>query len=158
MTEPEIVEQHGVPTAVVRATVPVAQLPNVFDRSFPTLFRALQEQGVRPASAAFALYHGQPGDTVDLEVGFVTGREVHPDGDVASSSLPAGSVARLVHVGGYDSLGDSWERLKSWIEGQGLAPGPVLWEVYLTEPSPETDPADLRTELNWPVATGAGTA
>jgi hypothetical protein len=27
----------------------------------------------------------------------------------------------------------------------------VMWEVYLTEPSPEMDPADLRTELNWPV-------
>lgn len=26
---------------------------------------------------------------------------------------------------------------------------PALWEVYLTEPSPDMDPADLRTELNW---------
>lgn len=36
----------------------------------------------------------------------------------------------------------------------GALPGgrEVTWEVYVTEPSPDMDPADLRTELNWPVA------
>jgi effector-binding domain-containing protein len=27
----------------------------------------------------------------------------------------------------------------------------VFWEVYLTQPSPDVDPAELRTELNLPV-------
>jgi effector-binding domain-containing protein len=26
-----------------------------------------------------------------------------------------------------------------------------MWEVYLTEPSPDMDPAELRTELFWPL-------
>ena len=41
------------------------------------------------------------------------------------------------------------ERLAAWMGEQGLTPGPVLWEVYVTEPSPDMDPADLRSELNW---------
>jgi len=68
---------------------------------------------------------------------------VHP------GSLPAGRVARLVHVGGYDGLGESWGRLGAWIAEQNLAPGTVIWEVYVTEPNPDMDPADLRTELYW---------
>jgi effector-binding domain-containing protein len=60
-------------------------------------------------------------------------------------------VARLVHQGGYDQLGAAWDRLRSWIDGQGLTPGRELWEVYVTEPSPDIDPATLRTELNWTI-------
>jgi effector-binding domain-containing protein len=102
---------------------------------------------------AFALYHGQPGETADLEVGFPTAEAVRPDGDVEAGALPAGRVARLVHAGGYDELGASWQRLGAWIVERGHRPGPVMWEVYVTEPSPDMDPADLRTELVWPLAT-----
>jgi effector-binding domain-containing protein len=151
MSEPEIVEVTEMPTAVIRGVVPFEELPSFYDRSFPTLFRAAQEQGVSPVSAAFGLYRGRPTDTVDLEVGFVTDRPIRSDGNVVPSTLPAGRVARRVHAGGFDGLGASWEGLLSWMQEQGLTPGPVFWEVYLTEPAPDMDPADLRTELNWPI-------
>ena len=67
-------------------------------------------------------------------------------------SLPAGRAARLVHHGSYDELGSSWERLARWMRDQRLEPAAFFWEVYVTEPSPDMDPADLRTELIWPVA------
>jgi hypothetical protein len=34
------------------------------------------------------------------------------------------------------------------VVAQGLRPGSVMWELYVTEPTPDIDPADLRTELN----------
>jgi effector-binding domain-containing protein len=43
--------------------------------------------------------------------------------------------------------------LGTWIGEQDLIPSRVFWEVYLTEPTPDTDPADLRTELDWLVET-----
>ena len=100
---------------------------------------------------AFALYHGTPGAVADLEVGFPTTGNVEAEGDVVAGALPGGRVARLVHEGSFDQLGSSWQRLADWIAAQGLHPGTELWEVYVTEPSPDMDPADLRTELNWPV-------
>lgn len=51
-----------------------------------------------------------------------------------------------------DGLGSSRERLHSWIRAQGLAAEEDRWETYVTQPSPDMDPHDLRTELNWPVA------
>ena len=48
-------------------------------------------------------------------------------------------------------MGEAWGRLGAWIAEQGLTPGADLWEVYVTEPNPEMDPADLRTELFWTV-------
>ncbi|MGW2631400.1 GyrI-like domain-containing protein [Streptomyces chattanoogensis] len=97
------------------------------------------------------MYHGLPGEPLDLEVGFVTDRAVRPEGDVSVGSLPRGRVARLMHCGSFDGLASSWQRLHTWLLAQGLSAGGGRWETYITQPSPEMDPRDLRTELNWPL-------
>ncbi len=145
---PEIVEQPEQVTVVVRRVAPMADLPGVFDAAFPALGAVLADQQVQPLSPAFALYHGAPTDTADLEVGFVTGTPVEPADEVSVSTLPGGRVARTVYAGGYDGIGDAWGALFGWVAEQGLEPTGEMWEVYLTEPTPDGDPADNRTELN----------
>lgn len=34
---------------------------------------------------------------------------------------------------------------------RGVVPVSALREFYVTQPTPEMDPDDLRTELNWPL-------
>jgi effector-binding domain-containing protein len=147
-SEPELVTADAVTTAVIRRTVPMAELAGFYDGAFRTLAETLARQGVTPAGPAFGLYHGAPTETADVEAGFPTDRRVEADGEVVAGSLPAGRIARVVHRGAYDALGESWERLHSWVVAQGLRPGPLMWELYVTEPTPDIDPGDLRTELN----------
>ena len=149
---PEIIEVPEVMTAVIKGTVAMSDLADFFDRSFNVLGEVLAKQGVTPTGAAYALYRGIPDDTVTLEVGFPTDRAIEPDGSAEAGSLPGGRVARVVYAGSFDGLGEAWQRLGSWIGDQGLTPADDFWEVYLTEPSPGMNPADLRTELNWPVS------
>jgi effector-binding domain-containing protein len=151
-TTPELIEVDEQTTAVIRGQVPMAELPAFFDRVFGTLPQVLERQGVAPTGPAFARYHGPPGEVADLEVGFPTATSIAPDGEVVPSALPAGRVARTVHAGSFDGLGESWGALAGWAAEQGEAPGDVMWEVYVTEPSPDMDPAELRTELNWTLA------
>lgn len=151
MTEPELADLDETATAVIHGVVPMAEIAGFFDRSFTELATVLDRQGIAPAGPAFARYAGPPGETADLEVGFPVHDSVAPEGQVHPSSLPAGRVAHLVHAGGYDQLGEAWGRLGAWIAGQGLTPGADLWEVYVTEPSPDMDPVDLRTALFWAV-------
>ncbi|SCK55388.1 effector-binding domain-containing protein [Streptomyces sp. WMMB 714] len=148
---PELVTVGPAVTAVVRGVVPMAGLRDFFDGSFRELAAVVSKQQLAVQGPAFALYHGVPGGTADLEVGFATDRPVTPEGQVAPGTLPAARVARVVHCGSFDALGNSWGRLGAWIGEQGLTPGEDMWECYLTEPSPDMDPDDLRTELNWPV-------
>lgn len=151
-TEPELVSVEPSPTAVVRGVVAMEDLPAFFDSAFSSgLPEAITTQGVGISGPAFGAYHAQPTATVDLEVGFPTDRPIDAAGNAVAGSLPGGRVARLVHEGSFDALVASWERLMAWIAEQGLTPGTPFWEVYLTEPSPDMDPADLRTELNCPV-------
>jgi len=59
-----------------------------------------------------------------------------------------------------DFFDRSFTELATVLARQGLAPaGPAFpatpgadfWEVYVTEPNPDTDPVELRTELCWAV-------
>jgi effector-binding domain-containing protein len=145
----ELVTVEAVTTAVVKGTVAAKDIASFFDDSFGVLGAVLAHQSVASIGPAFARFQGQADETAVLEVGFPTDRAVEPEGSAEASTLPAGRVARAVHAGSFDALSDAWQRLGSWIGDQGLTPTEVFWEVYLTEPSPDMDPADLRTELNW---------
>lgn len=147
--EPEILEVESQPTAVMAGVVPVEELAPFYDRTFSTIPGVLESQGVSVTGPAFGRYNAPPGQVFDLEAGFPVSGEVQTEGDVRSSTLPGGRIARLVHVGSFDGLGESWGRLAAWIGERGFTPSGVFWEVYVTEPSPDMDPADLRTELNW---------
>lgn len=147
-TSPEIVHREPVPTAVVRGSARMEELPHLFDRAYPLVASVLAEQGVPPGEAV-GCYTSPPGDTMDLEVGFTTDVAAQDDGEVVASTLPGGDVARLTHLGPYDELARSWETLAAWIHEQGRRPGAAYWEVYVTEPTPETDPRTLRTDLFW---------
>ena len=72
---------------------------------------------------------------------------------IVPSELPAGRVAVVSHLGGFDGLGRAWGRLLGEIQGRGLSAGTPFWESYVTEPSPDMDPATLRTDLYCPVET-----
>jgi effector-binding domain-containing protein len=156
MTSPpaaaELIDIAPTSTAVIRDTVPVTALADFFDRSFATLATVISSQGATIVGPAFARYHGPPDDTANLEVGFPTSQDVEPADGVEAGSLPGCRAARLVHEGSYEQLGSSWELLAQWMRDQGLEPADSFWEVYVTEPSPEMDPAELRTELIWPIA------
>ena len=69
---------------------------------------------------------------------------------IAASELPAGDVAVISHLGAYDGLGQAWGRLMGSVGAMGRTPGTPFWESYVTEPSPNMDPATLRTDLFCP--------
>jgi effector-binding domain-containing protein len=150
-TTPELITVPAVTTAVVRGQVEPHNLRDFFDTSFSTLATTLSTQGIAIAGPAFGLYRDATDDVVDLEIGYPTEREVRADGDVTPGSLAAGRVARVVHQGNFDGLDSSWQQLRAWMDENGLTPQPMRWEVYVTEPSPDMDPAELRTELNAPI-------
>ena len=55
------------------------------------------------------------------------------------------------HVGPYDTMADTYTQLLAWAADNGLELATGMWEVYLSDPSAEPDPATWRTEVFWPV-------
>lgn len=149
-SEPELVEVDTTPTAVVRGAVPMTEITTFYDRSFTEVAAVLEHQQLAP-QGAFGRYLTPPGEVIELEVGFAVDREIQPEGEVVASTLPGGRVARLTYHGAYDGLGEAWGGLMAWVDEQGLRPAGPVWEVYVSEPTPDSDPSTLRTDLFLPV-------
>ena len=152
-SDPERVELDPLPTAVVRRYgMTIADVRDLFD----TGFAALQASGVTPTGQAFAIYRGDPMGVFDAEIGFpVSESFAAPAAEgtvvVEPSTLPAGPALALTHLGPYDSLGDTWGRLMAAVATTVGTPGTTFVEVYVTQPSPDADPAAMRTDLFAPL-------
>src|SRR5262245_27719360 len=125
----------------------------------PTVMGTVQQSGARPAGAPYVRYHQWGGEQADLEIGFPVASAVgglssagaNPSGQVGTSELPGGPAALAVHHGPYDQLGATYSALHDWIHAQGREDGPGPWESYVDDPGTVADPADVRTEVYWPL-------
>lgn len=144
-----IAPQH---TAVVRADVPMAELPAVFDRAFHEVMRAVTAQGLTVTGPPFGFYPRMPAATVEVAAGFPVSAPMAPDGDVTAMELPGGRVITGIHVGRFEELERTYRELTEWAASQGLQLAEGMWESYLTDPSVQPDPASWRTAITWPIA------
>jgi effector-binding domain-containing protein len=132
--------------------MPVSELPAFFGRAYEAALRVVRQQRAAPVGPPFARYDGPPDETVDVEAGFPVSSRIEDSDGVVASTLPGGRAAEAVHVGPYETLARTYAEIEQWMLGQGLRPGPVMWETYLTDPADEPDAATWRTLVVWPCA------
>jgi effector-binding domain-containing protein len=145
----------GHQTAVMREEVNESALGEAMGRMFTAVREAIAKQGIEATSAPFARYHSF-GQTIDFEAGLMVSGPIQPDGDVKPGELPVGPAAIAVHAGPYETLGATHAAMRRWMEanpGQSANGGP--WELYLTDPSAEPDPARWLTEVIYPLEPNA---
>jgi hypothetical protein len=70
---------------------------------------------------------------------------------VRVSDLPATDVAVLIHVGGYETLEDSYRILGAWIAAHGDPAELPVREMYLVGETDTDVPHEFRTEICWPI-------
>lgn len=143
------------PTAVLRETVPMNTLKEFFGRAYQAVMAAAEQQQVQLAGPPFALYHGMPTDVVDVEAGFPVAAPLPwpgSEGGVTAGSLPAGRAMEAMHVGPYEKLPETYGAITGKMQAEGLTPGNVMWEYYLSDPAAEPNPAAWKTLVVWPVA------
>lgn len=165
ISAPRVIEFPGCSTVVVHSPRQrTADLPAFMDRSFTALGRAIADGVFTPDGPAFSRYDGDLsdglGEVTDVRVGFPVatpldeGVTIDVDGEAVTlepSDLPACRLATTKHHGGYDGLGAAWGDFTAAVLARDLRPRSPVWEVYDTEPTPDMDPADLRTGLALPV-------
>jgi effector-binding domain-containing protein len=148
---PHITRTDEQTTAVIRFTIPRAEIQNVMGPGIGELMAVLAAQGVAPAGPLFSHHLRMDPEVFDFEIGVPVTAPVTPVGRVQPGQLPATTVARTVYHGGYEGLGSAWGEFDAWLAANGHAPAPNLWECYLVGPESSADPADWRTELNRPL-------
>jgi effector-binding domain-containing protein len=148
---PEIREIEPEPAAVIHAVTDASGIPAVIDRSFPAIFKALAEQHITPSGPPFIRYL-QTGQQFELQLGVPVPAHAGQLQGVEDTSLPAGRVVVLRHIGPYGELRGACEELFAWVAEHGQQPGGAHWEVYVTDPYSEPDPAKRITDIYVPLA------
>jgi effector-binding domain-containing protein len=150
MVDVELVDVPSETVALVRARVPVTEMPAFFGPAFEQVVKAVPEAGGRVTGPPFGWYHGVPTDVVDVSAGFPVAGDVDlPDGEVVVEERPGGRAVVAVHVGPYDTIEATYGLVMAWIGEHSLEPREDMWEEYLSEPT--GDPANWRTRVVIPV-------
>ncbi|MSR61289.1 MAG: AraC family transcriptional regulator [Planctomycetes bacterium] len=139
--------------ASIRVTIPDDKVSITLAALLPEIGGVLAKLGVQPAGPPFTRYHriDHEEHEIELESGIAVRTAFKPTGRVQLSELPAGRAAMTWHVGPYDKLEQSYERLGAWIREQKLKASGPFWEVYWTDPGLEPDASTWRTQVWWPV-------
>lgn len=152
MTDIQIIDASLQHTAVVHERVPVGELKAFFARAFGMTMGVMRAQRVAPVGPPFSLYHGMPGETVDVEAGFPVSSPISDAEGVTAGTLPGGKVVEAVHIGPYETLADTYAEVQRWMGEHELTPADEMWECYLSDPQQEPDSAKWRTLVMVPTA------
>jgi len=123
------------------------------------LMKAIQEQNIPPAGAMIGIYYNSPDEVtkaedLEWEVGFPVAPQVVVQAPLEKKQWEFTPVASAIHTGPYEETGQTIFKILKWMEDNKLIQtGPVL-ERYLTMPTPETKPEELRTEVWVPCRKG----
>ncbi len=148
---PQIVQTTDQLTAVIRLTIPRADIQKEMGPAIAELQGVVAEQGIGPAGPWLTHYLKITPDTFDLEVAVPVLAPVMPTGRVTASRLPAARAARTTYHGDYSGLGAAWGEFRTWVDENGQITGTDCWEVYRLGPDTNQDPANWRTDLYQPL-------
>ena len=138
--------------AAVRRRVQVSEIGNAWRPALDQVWSFLrQNPGLRTDGHNIFLYHhptkGEPAMLVDF--GVEVTRSFAPSGDVFATETPGGKVARALHVGSYQSVGETHSAIHHWVKENHLAMAGKSWEIY---GDPTDDPAKLETQIEYLLA------
>jgi effector-binding domain-containing protein len=153
MSEQEIVIK-SIPATKVAAVREVIPTYRDINRLYGALFKHMGRHRARQAGPALAIYYdeGYRESDVDAEAAVpLTGDT--PDGErVKVRELPAvEQMACTVHKGSYDTMGETYNHLLTWIEANGYRVCGPNREVYIKGPGLLSRPTNYVTELQIPV-------
>ncbi|MFA5375726.1 MAG: GyrI-like domain-containing protein [Dehalococcoidia bacterium] len=145
--------------SVTVAFIAVKGSLSLINTAFGTLYTFVAESGFIPAVPPSRVYFNVPGQVPDKELKWELRVPIvgicdasGPDGKgLGFRLLETTTVAAIVHRGPFSTIGETYDKLKSWIAEKGYKIAGPCEEVYLTEPG-NTPPVELMTEIRLPVS------
>ncbi|MFO1163466.1 MAG: GyrI-like domain-containing protein [Reyranellaceae bacterium] len=132
-------------TAIVRASVPFAEIPAAQRNARAQVGAVLKSLDAGPVGRPHTRFRVLADSRLDMEIGTIVARPFAADGDVVPSDLPAGRAAHFQLKGSFEGMPGAWQTLFAWCKAEKLSLTGVNWEIY--SPWEGVDPAQLETDL-----------
>ena len=150
--------EPGGPTLAVRGRVSEATFEAFHDQAYSALGAVAGRLGAELAGPPGGLYPAEIVDDgfedVEAYLPLVAPVAVPDDAKaegVTAGSLPAARVAVATHLGGYDSISDTYRLVGAWVAENVTTAGEPVRESYVVSYDQTDDPSRFRTEILWPI-------
>ncbi len=143
----------------IREKLPQDRMPAFIGSTMGELFGFLGRSGVEPVAPPFVIYYEFGPHEIDAEVCVPIAALIEGTDRIRASVIPRMTVARTLHVGPYEQLGEAYRAISEWTDEHGIEPAGPVRERYLNGPGDDgAAPADYRTEIEVPIALVAAAA
>ena len=151
MSDIELIQQSPRHFVGIRRKVHVSELAGFFAEVLPRVSSWMRDNGITAASAPMAMWCEMDMESgiADTHAGCFVETEVAGEGEITPGVTAGGDVLKLVHRGGYDTMGQSWGRVYGHANELDRQPG-AGWEIYVDDPG-AVEAEALRTEIYLPV-------
>lgn len=146
----EILRKKEQPALSIRYRTAAAKLPETMGPVFGQIAAYMARKGIPFAGPPFAMYHNMDMEDLDVEIGFPVNSPAPGEGRVKPGRLPGGKLAMATHIGSYESLGGTYEKLTAFVQERALTPEEYMYEEYLNSPE-DTAPEKLATNIYFPL-------
>jgi effector-binding domain-containing protein len=148
---PWIEEMPEQAVAFIPITVARSQIQTVMMPGLSEIQSALSDQGLAPAGPWLTHHHYLKPDVFHFDICVPVTKSIKPQGRVRPGILDARKVARTIHRGPFEQLGQSWGAFMAWVSAQGLPACIDFFECYAKGAEASPDSAQWETELSVPL-------
>ncbi len=115
------------------------------------LMQAIQEQKIAPAGPMIGIFYNSPDmvkpEELVWEMGFPVSAQVEVKAPLEKKEWKFTQVVSAIHKGPYEKTGKTYLKMFEWMQANKLTlAGPVM-ERFLTMPTLDTKPEDLKSEI-----------
>jgi effector-binding domain-containing protein len=120
--------------AAVRATVPISDIARAWKPALDQVWAFLKtKSGLGPGHNLFLYHHPERrNEAMNIDFGVQVTRPFEGEGEIRCVETAVGEVAKTVHVGPYDRLGDAHNAIHVWCAAHNRKIGRASWEIYVT--------------------------
>jgi effector-binding domain-containing protein/uncharacterized protein YndB with AHSA1/START domain len=137
--------------AVIRDTITMDEIGKTLGENYGEIMDVLKKQKVECTGPPMAISMAWEPTRWDFEAALPVSKEIKPSGRVSYKQSYAGKVIYVVYTGPYEKTEKAYLDLDNYVKENKLEEAGGPWEVYITDPATESDPAKWVTEIYFPV-------
>lgn len=120
-------------------------------KMYGELFGVLTKSKIQPTGQPFCLFPRFTQESMDMVCALPVPADAKLPTKYKIQQTPGGKAVKAIHLGNYDKLETTHNEINKYIEFKKLEISGAPWEVYVTDPTVEKDPAKWVTEVYYPV-------
>ena len=148
------VEEKTIPATqvlTIKAVCSQEELPEKLGELYGQIAAEMQKNKLEFAGQPFAIYHKYDPKAIEFEAGIPVNKAGKSSGKIVAKELKSGPVAMIAHYGKYEGTYNAHMFMDQWLTQNQKQVSGSPWEVYVTDPMKEKDPAKWLTEVYYPL-------